>query len=136
MSIRVQIIDGPLPASAAPPTGYEGAGALLLFEGIVRPTEGDRSIRALLYRAYQPMADFMLEELAEDLLAKHDLIAIEVEHSQGEVKVGQCSFRLRIASRHRGEGLDAMEEFVNRLKRDVPIWKTPMYEPAVAEGKP
>jgi molybdopterin synthase catalytic subunit len=33
-----------------------------------------------------------------------------------------------IESGHRGEGLDAMRQFIHRLKQDVPIWKSPVWE--------
>jgi molybdopterin synthase catalytic subunit len=42
------------------------------------------------------------------------------------VEGGQCSFRLQVASAHRAEALAAMTEFIDRLKRDVPIWKSPV----------
>jgi molybdopterin synthase catalytic subunit len=50
-----------------------------------------------------------------------------VEHSRGRVAAGECSFRLRVAASHRPEALRAVEEFIDRMKRDVPIWKTPVY---------
>jgi molybdopterin synthase catalytic subunit len=54
---------------------------------------------------------------------RHGLVAILVEHSKGFVPVGQCSFRLLVAGTHRRESLAAMSEFIDRMKRDVPIWK-------------
>jgi len=121
MNTQVHIIDGPL--GPAEPWHVDGAGALLSFEGIVRPTEHGDPIAALDYEAYQPMADHQLGRLAEQTLHQFDLIAIRVEHSRGRVPAGACSFRLRIASAHRKEGLAAMDGFIDRMKRDVPIWK-------------
>ena len=37
--------------------------------------------------------------------------------------VGERSFRLQIAAPHRQEALAAMAEFIESMKRDVPIWK-------------
>ena len=73
------------------------------------------------------MATNSLTELARDILHKHALIAITVEHSRGEVLAGERSFRLAIHSAHRKEALAAMDEFIDRMKRDVPIWKSPIY---------
>ena len=105
----------------------EQVGATLVFEGIVRANEQGRAIRALSYEAYEPMATNALTQLARDILCKHALIAITVEHSRGEVLAGERSFRLAIDSAHRKEALAAMDEFIDRMKRDIPIWKSPIY---------
>jgi molybdopterin synthase catalytic subunit len=124
--VIINVVDGPLPeASAAPPV--ENAGALICFEGIVRPLEDGRRISALDYEAYQPMAGAQLRRLADRVLHRHGLLGVWVEHSRGRVPAGACSFRLRIASRHRPEGLRAAEEFIDTMKRDVPIWKTAVF---------
>jgi molybdopterin synthase catalytic subunit len=121
MSVEVIITDGPLPA--APAVRHEGAGGIVVFEGIVRPTEDSRTIAALEYTAYEPMAQKMITAISEDLIRKHGVLAIRVEHSRGRVAVGECSFRLTVAGRHRKEALAAADEFIDRLKADVPIWK-------------
>ena len=123
MSVTVRIIDGPLPPKADA-WSIPGAGATLCFDGIVRPEENGRTIAALNYEAYEPMASKMLTRIAAELLQRHNLIAIVVEHSRGRVGVGEVSYRLRIASKHRKEGIAALDEFTDRLKKDVPIWKS------------
>ena len=125
MSVTVHIIDGPLgtPTPWDHPGGY---GAFVVFEGIVRPTEDDRPITALDYEAYEPMASKQVRALGESILGEHGLIAMCVEHSRGRVPNGACSFRLRIVSAHRKESLAAMDAFIDRMKRDVPIWKSPV----------
>lgn len=130
MDVDVQLVDGPIARSGVPEergTLPEGAGAILCFEGVVRPTEADRPIDALEYQVYEPMAGRLLRRIAQEIVARHGLLAVRVEHSRGRVAVGACSFRLQIASRHREEGLAAMAEFIDRLKRDVPIWKSPIW---------
>ena len=125
-TVAVSVVDGPLPRDSAH-SDVDNAGALLCFEGVVRPIEQGRRISALDYEAYQPMADNELRRLAEDVVRRHGLLELSVEHSRGRVPAGRCSFRLRVASRHRPEALRAVEEFVDRMKRDVPIWKTAVY---------
>jgi molybdopterin synthase catalytic subunit len=133
MPVSVHIIDGPLPG-APPALEAAGAGVVLAFEGIVRGLEEGRPISALDYEVYRPMAERMLAQLGEELLRRHGLLALSVEHSRGRVGVGQCSFRLRIASAHREESLVAMGSFIDRLKQDVPIWKTPVFIASQEEG--
>ncbi len=121
MSVSVTITDGPLGAAA--PWSVPGAGAVLTFEGVVRPTEDGATIDGLDYDAYRPMALSMLTELAEELVGSHGLSAVVVEHAVGWVAVGEVSFRLRIASPHRAEGLAAAAEFISRMKEDIPLFK-------------
>ena len=115
-------------SAAESPDGGGDAGAVLCFEGIVRPTEGGQPVVALDYEAYEPMADAQLRRLANEIVERHRLLGLWVEHSRGRVAAGECSFRLRVASRHRPEALRAVGEFIDRMKRDVPIWKTPVFE--------
>lgn len=126
MSTAVHILEGPL-GESVPWEHHNGAGALFVFEGIARPTEEGEPIAALDYEAYQPMAERQLQRLGEDIVARHGLLGLCVEHSVGRVYASECSFRLRIASRHRKEGIAAMDEFIDRMKQDVPLFKTPVY---------
>lgn len=122
MNFQVHIVVGPLGqavAWAAP----AGSGAVVCFEGIARPTEDGRPITALDYEAYQPMAQNMLDRIGREVMARYALLGLCVEHSVGRVAVGACSFRLRVAAPHRKEALAAMDQFIDRLKKDVPIWK-------------
>jgi molybdopterin synthase catalytic subunit len=131
MSVSVKIIDGPL-APAAEDSRAEGKpgdlGAVLRFEGIVRALESGKPIVALDYEVYQPMAERQLETIAEEVIKQNGLLAVRVEHSRGRVPVGGCSFRLVVASSHRGPALRAVTDFADRLKQDVPIWKTAVTE--------
>lgn len=130
MSVQVTILDGALPPPPPSPSPSEtgasypdGCGAWVRFEGIVRRIENERPIEALEYEAYEPMAQKTITRIAEELVRKHGLIAMTVLHSRGRVAVGECSFRLDVLSGHRKEALAAMDEFIDRLKKDVPIWK-------------
>lgn len=125
-NITVILHDGPLPPCSVPRTS--GAGAELCFEGIVRPLEDERAIAGLSYEIYEPMATNMLTQLARQIVETFGLLAVRVEHSRGFVAVGECSFRLCISSAHRGEGLAGMGLFIDQMKQDVPIWKTPVQQ--------
>jgi molybdopterin synthase catalytic subunit len=124
MNVEVSIVDGPLPPGRD--LDAPGAGAVVVFEGVVRPREGDARIAALDYSTYDPMAQRMLERLAREIGERFGLLTLRVEHSRGRVGVGERSFRLTVAASHRREALAAIDEFINRLKRDVPIWKVPI----------
>ena len=130
MQIAVHILHGPLGAPVAWHIADSGGGALVQFEGIARPIENGQPIAALEYEAYEPMAAKLLHRLSEDIVHRHGLIGLCVEHSTGRVAAGECSFRLRLAAYHRKEALAAMDEFIDRMKRDVPIWKQVVATPS------
>ncbi|MEM6331796.1 MAG: molybdenum cofactor biosynthesis protein MoaE [Planctomycetota bacterium] len=128
----VQLIDGPLPPAPACADRDGACGASLCFEGIVRPTEDGRSLRALDYEAYEPMTTRQLKALCEQLIAEHGVRAIRVEHSVGRVAVGEVSFRLAVDSAHRKEGIAALDAFIDRMKAEVALWKRPVFDAADA----
>jgi molybdopterin synthase catalytic subunit len=121
MTVEAKIVAGPCPEQ--PPWHIAGAGAIIRFSGLVRPTEAGRPIEGLQYEAYRPMAERQIESIARTLIEAHGLLAMRIAHSVGWVPVGECSFRLDVAATHRQEAMLAMGEFINRLKQDVPIWK-------------
>lgn len=124
MNTRAQILDGPL--SAAGHWHMAGAGAVICFEGVVRPIENDQLITGLRYETYDPMALKQLQQLANDAMGRFDILAVCVEHSRGFVANDQCSFRLRIAAPHRKQALAAMDWYIDQMKQVVPIWKHPV----------
>lgn len=136
LELEIRLVEGPLAPGAGLKTGGHGlgaAGAVVAFDGIVRLQEDGRPLLALDYEAYGPMAARELERLARDLAGKHSqgkaqVLAVGVEHSVGRVPVGQCSFRLAVASAHRKEALAFMDEFIDEMKKQVPIWKNPVWE--------
>lgn len=122
MSVQVRLTDGALD-DATQTRVVKGSGAKIVFDGIVRPKEDGAEIKGLDYEAYRPMAEQQLERIGKELLEKHGLLAMDIEHSVGFVPNFECSFRLIIDSKHRKEGLRAMDEFIDLLKQDVPLWK-------------
>lgn len=123
--VSVEIVEGPIPAGLAwREEGAEGAvGAEVVFRGMVRGEEAGEKLSALEYEVYEPMAQKELTRLCERMIERHGVRSIGVVHSKGRVGVGECSFVLRVASAHRAEALAAMGEFIDVMKRDVPIWK-------------
>jgi molybdopterin synthase catalytic subunit len=121
MNIQVRIVEGPLPPSE--PWDIPGAGAVVNFAGIVRPAEEGKTIKGLHYEAYRPMAEQQIEKIARELMESHKLLGMRIVHSVGWVAAGECSFRLDVAAPRRVAAFLAMTEFIDRLKRDVPIWK-------------
>ena len=126
--LDVALVDGPLP----PPTpqdhaaGYvDGGGAVVTFDGVVRPTEAGAAIAGLTYQAYEPMTTRELHSLAERTAAAHGLLALICRHSVGFVPNHHTSFRLTVTAPHRRAAIDACDTFIAEMKMVVPLWKLP-----------
>ncbi|MCG3138826.1 MAG: hypothetical protein HJJLKODD_02695 [Phycisphaerae bacterium] len=132
MRIEAIIVAGPLkPADA---WTIMGMGALVCFEGVVRPVEGGEPIDGLWYEDYAPMAVQELERLACAAVLQYGLLGISAEHSRGFVAVGNCSFRLRIVTEHREPALSAMSWYIDQMKQEVPIWKKAVRHSTLKQG--
>jgi molybdopterin synthase catalytic subunit len=102
----------------------EGAGAVVRFEGRVRAEEKDARIAALDYEVYAPMAQRQMEKIARELGALHPCLAVRVRHRIGRVPVGDAAIVIEVCARHRAEAFALAEAFMDRIKQDVPIWKS------------
>jgi len=128
MDTEVIFIDGPI---ASPPLGRKlrETGAVVEFHGIVRATEGEAPVAGLFYEAYEPMARKEFARLIADLGERHSPQAVSVVHRLGFVPVGEASLYVRVGAKHRGAALAFCGELVDRMKQDVPIWKTARMRP-------
>lgn len=122
VEIEVSFTDRPIFEPELPLA--EGAGSLVEFRGIVRGAENGASIAALIYDLYAPMAEKGIREIVADIGRTAPCLRVVVIHRHGTIPVGETAIYVRVDSRHRGEGFRLLEEFMNRLKKDVPIWKT------------
>ena len=121
-TINIEITRSPL--APFPSDATDGCGAVVEFVGIVRGEENGRSITALEYEAYQPMAEREIARLIGELLIQFPCEAVRVAHRIGRVPVGEAAIALRVTSRHRAEAFSLTAGFMDRLKQEVPIWKT------------
>ncbi len=120
--LRVRLSDQPLPHPL--PLPAVGAGAIVEFRGVVRPLENGRPIAGLRHEAYESMAVGEMVRILEELKSLHGFLEAHVWHRTGFVPTGEAAVSIAIASGHRGEAFAAIVEFMDRLKQDVPIWKT------------
>jgi molybdopterin synthase catalytic subunit len=122
MKTRIEFTRSPIVPPTPELASREG-GAGLEFFGIVRELENGKKIPGLFYEAYEPMAQTQLEKIFQALAAKHPCEGILFVHRLDFVPVGEASLFIRVQSRHRKAALALMDELIDRLKVDVPIWK-------------
>jgi molybdopterin synthase catalytic subunit len=106
----------------------DDAGAVATFIGTTRRHSRGRTVLHLDYEAYEGMAEAMMRRLADDLAAKHDLLAVAIHHRVGRVEVGETSVVIAVSSAHRAAALEACREAIDTLKVSVPLWKKEVYE--------
>jgi molybdopterin synthase catalytic subunit len=123
MSLSIQLGSDPIPDAIPPPSVGAGVGAFAEFRGIVRGEEKGRPIAALVYEAYQPMAEREMTRILDELLTAHPCHAIHVRHRIGRIPVGETAIYIGVVARHRAEAFAVLSGFMDRLKLDVPIWK-------------
>ncbi len=102
-------------------------GAVILFTGVVRNHDGGRQVTGLRYEAYEEMAVRKMTEICDAVRQRFGVTDIAVIHRTGDLEVGEISVAIAVASPHRDEAYKASREVIERLKREVPIWKRERY---------
>ena len=77
---------------------------------------------SLDYTAH-PSAEAGLLACAERVAARHDVLAVAVEHRTGHLEVGDLAVVVAVGAVHRGAALAACTELIDEIKAQVPIWK-------------
>lgn len=103
-------------------------GAVLVFLGAVRNAHAGRGVTALTYSAYEPMADERLERICRELEAAAPGLRVAIRHRLGTVPAGEASVVIAVASPHRQAAYEASRLALERLKKEVPIWKLEHYD--------
>ena len=118
------------PARAYRELAVRGAGGIVVFVGRVRPdrTNG-RIVEALDYEADRPMALRAMEALARRVERSRGIQKVVVWHRVGTLPVGAAAVVVGAAAGHRDEAFRAARTLIERVKRDVPIWKTDRARP-------
>lgn len=110
-------------APAASAAGMN-TGAIAIFNGVVRAEENGTVIGGLRYEAYQPMAETVIRDILTQLAVTSPCLTAFVQHRVGPVRVGETAIYVEIHAMHRTEAFALLAGFMDRLKQDVPIWKT------------
>jgi molybdopterin synthase catalytic subunit len=100
-----------------------------IFFGQVRAESiDDKKVASIEYTAYEEMALEKMHEIREDIFSKYDLICMHVHHSLGKVAAGEISLFVFTSSAHRKAAIDACEEVVERIKKELPVWGKELFE--------
>ena len=101
-------------------------GAALIFHGVVRAQEGEATIAAIDYEAFDDMACHQFELIFEEIDRQWPIESVRVVHRVGVVPVNEPSLWLELIAPHRAEAFQACQFLINEMKQRVPIWKRPV----------
>jgi molybdopterin synthase catalytic subunit len=123
----VAVVDRPLRlGEVVEAVSVPGLGGLVTFTGLVRDHSDGRRVERLEYEAYVVMAERALARIAEEVESRHQG-RIAVVHRIGRLLPGEAAVVIACAAPHRAAAFRACEEMLERLKREVPIWKREVF---------
>jgi molybdopterin synthase catalytic subunit len=98
-------------------------GAVVVFDGVVRNNTQGRATTHLEYECYEQMALQQMARIGREIAGQFAVGHIGMVHRLGRLEIGEASVAVVATAPHRKPAFDAALEGINRLKREVPIWK-------------
>jgi len=106
-------------------------GAHSIFLGQVRDDLIDgKKVAAIEYTAYEQMALQQMAVIREEIFSVYGLTCMHIYHSLGLVKAGEISLFVFASSRHRRAAIDACNDVVERIKKDLTVWGKEIFDDA------
>lgn len=102
---------------------FSGAGAILVFSGVVRDNAQGKSVDHLEYEAYPEMAETTMQDILNEIHERWSDVHVAMAHRIGRLKIGDASLIIAIAAPHRPEAYAASRYAIERVKAAVPVWK-------------
>lgn len=100
-----------------------------IFLGQVREDESEgKKVRAIEFTTYLPLALKKASEIREEIIHQYGLSCAHVYHSLGCIKKGEICFFVFTSAPHRKEAIEACDELVDRVKKEVAIWGKEVFE--------
>jgi molybdopterin synthase catalytic subunit len=121
-------VNGPIPAQKIADdiqkhSTKTNIGAHSIFLGQIRADEiNNTKVIAIEYTAYEEMVMKKMAEIREAFFTKYTLTCMHIYHSLGKVAVGEICLFVFTSSIHRRDAIDACNEMVETVKKELPIW--------------
>ena len=103
------------------------AGALLVFEGVVRNVHLGRPVLRLAYQAFDELATKEGERIVERAKRQFECRGVLCVHRVGELAIGEVAVFVGVAAGHRDAAYAANRFVIDEIKKSVPIWKKEFY---------
>ncbi len=102
-------------------------GAVVIFEGVVRNNTRGRPTSYLEYDCYEEMVLTQMKSIGREIAVRFGLGRIGMIHRLGRLDIGEASVAIVTTAPHRRAAFEAALEGIDRLKREVPIWKKEIF---------
>ncbi|MEM0381005.1 MAG: molybdenum cofactor biosynthesis protein MoaE [Desulfurococcaceae archaeon] len=99
------------------------AGAVVLFIGFVKKEINGVEVKELEYTVYEPYATRKLGEIIEEESKYPGVSVVEAIHRFGNLKPGEPTVYIAVASISRKEAFETASRVLERIKKEVPIFK-------------
>lgn len=134
MVVITEIRDTPLdPAAHETAVAQRSAGAVVSFLGVVRDLDHGRGVTLLEYEGH-PDAARVLAEVAAEIAAGPDLVAVAVSHRVGTLSIGDVALVAAVSTDHRAAAFAAFGRLVDEAKRGCRSGNGRSSETAVTSG--
>lgn len=116
---------GSLVARAKESSKQDRSGAIATFTGRVRERDApdEDPTEHLEFERYNGVAEERMDEIRSDLLNREGVFDVALHHKTGVVTAGEDIVFVVILAGHRTEAFRAVEDGINRLKDEVPLFK-------------
>jgi molybdopterin synthase catalytic subunit len=116
---------GSLVATVKGHADEEFAGAIATFTGRVRARDNPEDDRTehLAFERYDAVAEERLASIREELQSREGVFDVRLHHRTGVVEAGKDIVFVVVLAGHREEAFATVEDGINRLKAEVPIFK-------------
>ena len=102
-------------------------GAVVVFEGVVRDNTKGRKTSYLEYHGYEDMALSQMQRIGEEIAGRYGIGRIGMVHRLGRLAIGEASVAVVATAPHRRPAFEAALAGIDRLKKEVPIWKKEIF---------
>ena len=122
--MRVSVQEAPFDIGAevaAFAAGAAGAGAVVIFTGLVRDDGGTLSVMQI--EQYPGMTERAIRAHADTAMTRFALTDCTVIHRYGHLTPGEAIMMVATAAPHRADAFAAAEFLMDYLKSRAPFWK-------------
>ena len=105
----------------------DNSGAVISFLGKVRPSRNKKKIKSIDIEIYEEMALYQTKIAIRSLLKKFKIHDYLIMHRYGNLKPGEIIIFVVVASEHRKEGFNFIQDIILYFKKKITFWKKENY---------
>jgi molybdopterin synthase catalytic subunit len=103
------------------------SGAVISFLGKVRPSRNKKKIKSMDIEIYEKMALYQTKVAIRSLIKKFKIHDYLIMHRYGNLKPGEIIIFVVVASEHRKEGFNFIQDIILYFKKKITFWKKENY---------